>query len=216
VREMEQHRIQPHPEGLVYLSWLLVGMAMVGQVLRRRGRLCIVPCSSRSGLRSRTGRSLTLGNVAFADLTTTLPLGERTIGEGGCSSVRAALDTATIGPPSFQHGLRLALDDTVNTLVSRTARATASPVRDDNLDTDSVCFCPAVATAAAAADGVATAVHSDRHVRHRVQGHTRAAVLRLPRPPLNATPEGSLAGHRARARHSRFLHGVDGGVARTG
>jgi hypothetical protein len=33
--------------------------------------------TSRSGLRlSRTGRSLTLGNVAFADLTTTLPLGE--------------------------------------------------------------------------------------------------------------------------------------------
>jgi hypothetical protein len=147
VREMEQHRIQPHPEGLVYLSWPRVGMATVWQVLRSRGRLCVLPCSSRSGLRpSRTGRSLTLGNVAFADLTTTLPLGERAIGEGGGN---VALDTATIGPPSFHHGLRLALDDTVNTLVSRTARATASPVRDDNSDTDGVSSCPAVATAAA-------------------------------------------------------------------
>jgi hypothetical protein len=99
--------------------------------------------------------------------------------------VGAALDT--IGPPSYHLCLRRALDDTVNTLVSRTARATASPVRDDNLDTDSVCFCPAVTTAAAAADGVATAVHSDRHVRYRVQGHTLADVWRLPRPPLNAT-----------------------------
>lgn len=36
VREMEQHRIQPHPEGLVYLSWPLVGMATVWHVLRVR------------------------------------------------------------------------------------------------------------------------------------------------------------------------------------
>ena len=134
---------------------------------------------------------------------------------GGISPVGVALDIATIGPPSYHLGLQLALDDTVNTLVSRTARATASPVRDDNLDTDSVCFCPAAATAAAAAEGVATAVHSDRHVRRRVQGHTLAAVLRLPRPPLNATSEGRLAAHRARARHVRFRHGVDGCVART-
>jgi hypothetical protein len=168
VREMEQHRIQPHPEGLVYLSWPLVGMATVWQVLRSRGHLGGGSCFSRSRLRSRTGRSLTLGNVAFADLTTTLSLGERTIGEGGCSRVRAALDTATRGPPSVQHGRRRAWDDTVNTLVSRTARATAAPVRYDNSDKDTACFCPAAGTAAAAAESAATAEHSDRHVLHRV------------------------------------------------
>lgn len=54
---------------------------------------------------------------------------------------------------------------------------------------------------------------SVRHVVRRF--HTAAADVKPPRPPSNATPEGRLAAHRARARHGRVLPGVDGGVART-
>jgi hypothetical protein len=134
---------------------------------------------------------------------------------GGGSPVGAAWDTATIGPPSYRLGLWLAWDDTVNTLVSRTASATVSPARDGNSDTNGVSSCRAVATAAAAAEGGACAVHSARHVWHRVHGHTVVAVLRRPRPHANATPEGGRAAHWARALHVGFLHSMDGFVVRT-
>ena len=51
---------------------------------------------------------------------------------GGISPVGVALDIATIGPPSYHLGLQLALGDTVNTHVRRTASATVSPSRDIN------------------------------------------------------------------------------------
>ena len=54
-----------------------------------------------------------------------------------------------------------------------------------------------------------------RHVGHRGHGHTVAAVRRPPRPPSNATPEGRLAAHLARARHVVVLHSMDGCVVRT-
>jgi hypothetical protein len=134
---------------------------------------------------------------------------------GGISPVGVALDIATRGPPSYHLGLQLALGATVNTHVRRTASATVSPSRDINSDIDGVSSCPAIATAAAAAEGGACAVPSARHVGHRVHGHTMAAVLRRPRPDSNATPKGRLAAYWARALHVSSLHRTDGVVVRT-
>jgi hypothetical protein len=134
---------------------------------------------------------------------------------GGISPVGVALVIATIWPPSYHLGLQLALDDTVNTLVRRTSSATVSPSRDMNSDIDGVSSCPAVTTAAAAAEGGVCAVPSARHVGHRVHGHTMAAVLRRPRPDSNVTPKGRLAAYWARALHVSSLHRTDCVVVRT-
>ena len=56
---------------------------------------------------------------------------------------------------------------------------------------------------------------SARPVGHRVQGHAIAAVLKRPRPHVNATPEGRRAAHRGRAWDVGFLHSMDGVVVRT-